>query len=109
VYRDFIEFPPRGELRTWTLWQLPEIFDHFCRADGLACLDLTGLLHDSVRGGGMPYAFADSHWSPEGHQLIALEEVLKSFGWFPVAGAPRSSSAGPSRSGRGNESSARPR
>jgi hypothetical protein len=111
VYRDFIEFPPRGELRTWTLWPLPELFDHFCRADGLACLDLTGLLRDSVRGGGMPYAFADSHWSPEGHQLIALrlEEVLKSFGWLPAAGAARSSSAGSSPSGRGNVPSARPR
>ena len=37
----------------------------------------------SVRGGGMPYAFADSHWSPEGHQLVALRlEELSSFGWL---------------------------
>ena len=54
------------------------------RAEGLACLDLTGLLRDSVRTGGMPHAPTDSHWSPEGHRLIAraLEEMLTSLGWL---------------------------
>ncbi|MGH7312202.1 MAG: alginate O-acetyltransferase AlgX-related protein [Candidatus Rokuibacteriota bacterium] len=83
VYRDFIELPPRGELRDWRLWPLPDLFARFCRTDELACLDLTGLLRDSVRTGGMPYALADSHWSPEGHELVALRlvEALKSLGW----------------------------
>jgi GDSL-like Lipase/Acylhydrolase family len=91
VYRDFIELPPRGELGDWTLWPLPDLFAQFCRADRLACLDLTGPLRDSVRAGSMPHAFADSHWSPEGHQLVALrlEEVLESLGWLRASGEPR--------------------
>jgi len=84
VYRDFIELPPGGELRDWALWSLPDLFAQFCRTEGLACLDLTGLLRDSVRTGGMPHAPADSHWSSEGHRLIAraLEELLTSLGWL---------------------------
>lgn len=83
VYRDFVELPPH--LRHWTVWPLPDLFAQFCRAEGLACLDLTGLLRDSVRAGGMPYALWDSHWSPEGHRLIArrVEETLKAQGWMP--------------------------
>jgi hypothetical protein len=85
VYRDFIELPPRSELAGWTLWPLPELFDQFCRGEGIACFDLTALLRDAVRAGGMPHAPADSHWSPEGHRLIArrLEEILESRGWLP--------------------------
>ena len=84
VYRDFIELPPGSELRDWALWSLPDLFAQFCRTEGLACLDLTGLLRDAVRTGGMPYAPTDSHWSPEGHRLIArvLEELLTSLGWL---------------------------
>jgi hypothetical protein len=84
VYRDFVEPPPGGELRDWALWPLPDLFAQFCRTEGLACLDLTGLLRDSVRTGGMPHAPTDSHWSPEGHRLIAraLEEMLASLGWL---------------------------
>lgn len=84
VYRDFIELPPGGELRDWALWSLPDLFAQFCRTEGLACLDLTGLLRDSVRAGGMPHAPTDSHWSPDGHRLIAraLEELLTSLGWL---------------------------
>jgi lysophospholipase L1-like esterase len=84
VYRDFIEGPPGGELRDWALWSLPDLFAQFCRTEGLACLDLTGVLRDSVRAGGMPYAPTDSHWSPEGHRLVAraVEELLTSLGWL---------------------------
>jgi lysophospholipase L1-like esterase len=84
VYRDFIQLSPGGELRDWALWSLPDLFAQFCRTEGLACLDLTGLLRDSVRTGGMPHAPTDSHWSSEGHRLIAraLEELLTSLGWL---------------------------
>jgi hypothetical protein len=83
VYRDFVKLTPQSELGKWTLWPLPDVFAQFCRAEGLACLDLTGLLRSSVQDGDMPYALADSHWSPNGHQLIAqhLEEALESLGW----------------------------
>ena len=84
VYRDFIELPPGSELRDWTLWPLPDHFAQFCRTEALTCLDLTGLLRDSVRTGGMPHAPTDSHWSPEGHRLVAraLQELLTSLGWL---------------------------
>ena len=86
VYRDFIDIPPGGALRDWTLWPLPDLFAEFCRAEGFACLDLTGVLRDAVRAGGMPHALADSHWSAEGHRLIAerLVETLVSLGWIRV-------------------------
>jgi acetyltransferase AlgX (SGNH hydrolase-like protein) len=84
VYRDFIRAAPDGELAGWTLWPLPGLFEAFCRAEGLVCVDLTGLLRDAVRAGGMPHAPADSHWSPEGHRLIAryLGDILASRGWL---------------------------
>ena len=91
VYRDFIEPSPGGELRDWTLWPLPDLFAHFCRTEELACLDLTGVLRDAVRAGGMPHAPADSHWSPEGYQLVArqLEDTLTLLGWLrPVVSRP---------------------
>jgi hypothetical protein len=84
VYRDFIELPPNGELDRWMVWPLPELFERFCRGEDLACVDLTGLLRAAVRAGGMPHAPADSHWSPEGHRLVArrLEETLDVLGWL---------------------------
>lgn len=84
VYRDFVDFSP-GEVRDWTLWPLPDLFADFCRTEGMPCLDLTGLLRDAVGRGAMPYALADSHWSPEGHELVAhrLADLLASFGWLP--------------------------
>ena len=86
VYRDFVDIPAGSELRGWTLWPLPDFFGQLCRAEGLACLDLTELLRGSVREGDMPYAPADSHWSPEGHSLIAqrLQVMLESLGWIPA-------------------------
>jgi lysophospholipase L1-like esterase len=97
VYRDFVEVPTESEIRDWTLWPLPDLFVQFCRSEGLACLDLTELLRRSVADGGMPYAFVDSHWSPEGHQLIALwlAEMLESLGWLSTRGASPSVGARP--------------
>jgi SGNH hydrolase-like domain, acetyltransferase AlgX len=84
VYRDFVDPPPGSKVHHWTLWPLPDLFAHFCLTEEFACLDLTGVLRDTVRAGGMPHAPADSHWSPEGHQLIArqLEVTLASLGWL---------------------------
>jgi hypothetical protein len=84
VYRDFMELSQDSEVRDWALWSLPELFAQFCRTEGLACLDLTGPLRDSVRTGGMPHAPTDSHWSAEGHRLVAqaLQEQLTSLGWL---------------------------
>jgi hypothetical protein len=88
VYRDFVQLPPRSEARRWTLWPLPDLFSQFCGAERLACVDLTGGLRDAVREGGAPYPAVDSHWSPQGHRLVALtlEKELESRGWLS---APR--------------------
>ncbi len=96
VFRDFIDIPAGSELREWTLWPLPDFFGQFCHAEGLACLDLTELLRGYVREGGMPYAPADTHWSPEGHRLIAqrLQEMLESLGWIPAQSAAARAPAG---------------
>jgi lysophospholipase L1-like esterase len=85
VYRDFVDLPSSEEIRGWTLWPLPDLFAQFCRPAGVVCLDLTDPLQEAVAAGGMPYALADSHWSPHGHQLIAarLEQMLASLGWVP--------------------------
>jgi hypothetical protein len=95
VFRDFIDIPAGSELREWTLWPLPDFFAQFCRAEGLACLDLTEMLRGAVREGDMPYALADSHWNPEGHRLIArrLQEMLESLGWIPAHSAAARASA----------------
>jgi hypothetical protein len=96
VYRDFIDIPARSELHEWTLWPLPDLFGQFCFDEGLACLDLTELLRGSVREGGMPYAPADTHWSAEGHSLIArrLQELLDSLGWIPTRSEDAQAAAG---------------
>ena len=72
VYRDFLELAPEPAVHRWSLWPLPELFALFCRDREFACLDLTPLFQDAVRRGAMPYALADSHWSPEGHDLVAM-------------------------------------
>jgi hypothetical protein len=96
VYRDFVELPKDSEARDWSLWPLPDLFLQFCRTERLACLDLTGLFRGSVGNGDMPYAIADSHWSPEGHRLTALwiAKTLESLGWVPAPNGPPSRSAG---------------
>jgi hypothetical protein len=97
VYRDFVQLPPDGELRGWALWPLPDLFARFCRAEALACVDLTEELRDAVLAGGMPHALTDTHWSPEGHALIAerLAGALRALGWIPE---PRSQFRPPGQS-----------
>jgi hypothetical protein len=87
VYHGLIELPPRSEARRWALWPLPDLFTRLCGVERLACVDLTGVLRDAVRDGSAPYPAVDSHWSPEGHRLVALtlERELGSRGWLPAA------------------------
>jgi hypothetical protein len=96
VYRDFVDIPAGSELRQWTLWPLPDLFAQFCDAEGLVCLDPTELLRGSVRQGGMPYAPGDTHWSAEGHRLIAqrLDEMLDVLGWTSARRAATRAAAG---------------
>jgi hypothetical protein len=84
VYDPFLEYATDGAMGSWTHWPLEELFSEFCESAGLVCLDLTGPLQDAVRGGGMPYAAVDTHWSSEGNDIVAtlLAEEFCRREWF---------------------------
>jgi hypothetical protein len=86
VYRQFVEFPAESPCRNWELWPLPKDFADFCRTAEIPFLDLTEPLRAAVKAGRMPYARTDSHWGPEGHQLVAnlLREEIRRRGWLPA-------------------------
>ena len=71
VYQPFIEYSEGGPMGSWATWPIPELFLEACESADLACLDLTAVLQDAVRNGGMPYATVDTHWSAEGNELVA--------------------------------------
>lgn len=71
VYQPFVRFPADSPTSDWTVWPIVARFSEFCRSAGVPCIDLTPLFQEAVRQGGMPYAPEDSHWSSEGHELVA--------------------------------------
>jgi hypothetical protein len=75
VYQPFIELPAQNNMDNWTIWPLPGLFSEFCETENVPCLDLTDVLQESVRRGIQPHAAVDSHWSPEGHDLVAAERL----------------------------------
>jgi SGNH hydrolase-like domain, acetyltransferase AlgX len=80
VYREFIRIPPHSPLRRWGVWKsLPQKFTEFCRSVPVPCVDLTARLQQAVREGVDAYALTDTHWSSEGHAVVAaeLERVLR--------------------------------
>jgi hypothetical protein len=84
VYHPFVTFPPDSSCGTWNVWPIAELFIEFCQSTGVPCLNLTELFQENVRDGGMPYSAIDSHWSPEGHDLVANQLVteLRQRGWL---------------------------
>ena len=48
------------------------------------CLDLTVALQRALAAGGMPYALTDTHWSAEGHDIVAqaVKETIDTMGWL---------------------------
>ena len=84
VYRPFVTFPPDSPCATWSVWPIADLFLDFCQSTGVPCLNLTELFQENVQDGGMPYSAVDSHWSPEGHDLVArkLETELQLRGWL---------------------------
>lgn len=84
VYQPFVTFPPDSPCTTWSVWPIAELFLEFCQSTGVPCLDLTELFQEAVRDGGMPYSAVDSHWSPEGHDLVAqkLATTLRHRDWL---------------------------
>jgi hypothetical protein len=84
VYQPFVKFDPDSPCLTWRVWPIAEMFLEFCQSVGVPCLNLTELFQEAVRVGGTPYSPVDSHWSPEGHDLVAqlLEKELYQRGWL---------------------------
>jgi len=87
VYRHHVEFAADGPENAWTTWPIDERFAEFCRAAGVPCLDLTPIFRDALAAGVLPYADVDTHWSPEGHDLVArvLKADLERRGWLDPA------------------------
>jgi hypothetical protein len=84
VYEPFVEFAPDSPCRTWDVWPIDKLFAEFCQSVDVPCLDLTRSFQAAVRDGHMPYAMADSHWSPSGHAWVAdlLAAELHRRGWL---------------------------
>jgi GDSL-like Lipase/Acylhydrolase family len=84
VYRPFIELPAASPAQSWGVWPIRKRFAEFCHSERVSCLDLTPLFQKAVRRGGMPYAPVDTHWSVEGHDLVAerlADEIRKHHWW----------------------------
>ena len=84
VYQPFVNFASDSPCQTWAVWPIHQLFDEFCESTDVPCVDLTELFQEDLRDGGMPYSPVDSHWSPEGHDLVAqlLERELHRRGWL---------------------------
>lgn len=83
VYHPFIEIESDSPINNWELWELPQLFSEFCSTANVACINLTAMLQEAVDEGKMPYAPSDTHWSAEGHRLVAerLELEIQQRGW----------------------------
>jgi hypothetical protein len=84
VYRPYVELPPGNPMHSWTLWPIRELFADFCGTEAVVCLDLTVALQHALDTGGMPYALTDTHWSAEGHDVVAhaVQQTIETMGWL---------------------------
>jgi hypothetical protein len=84
VYRPYVELPSGSPMQSWTVWPIREFFADFCRAEAVVCLDLTVALPRALDAGGQPYALTDTHWSAEGHDIVAhaVKEKIDKMGWL---------------------------
>jgi acetyltransferase AlgX (SGNH hydrolase-like protein) len=84
VFRDFIEIPQGSPMERWDVWHLlPARFQDFCVSAAVSCVDLTDRLRRAVAQGRLTYPPNDTHWSPEGHAIVAaaMEDLLRERGW----------------------------
>jgi hypothetical protein len=88
VYRPYSELPPGSAMQAWTIWPIRESLADLCRTEGVGCLDLTVTFQRALDAGGRPYAPTDTHWSAEGHDIVAhaAQEVIDKMGWLEVGG-----------------------
>lgn len=71
VYRSLLEVPAGNPARSWTVWPIRDRFAEFCDSNDVICIDLTDPFVQAASRGAMPYSAVDSHWSREGHALVA--------------------------------------
>lgn len=86
VYREAIQVPQGSPLENWDVWTaLPRKFSELCASASVPCVNLTEALQRAVRQGVTVYPLTDTHWSPEGHALVAaeIERALHNLGWMP--------------------------
>jgi hypothetical protein len=84
VFRDFIDVPSDSAMKNWDDWhQLPVHFQELCASADVPCVDLTEPLRAATARGELPYAPQDTHWSPEGHALVAaaVDAAMRQNGW----------------------------
>jgi hypothetical protein len=84
VYRNHVDIPAGSPMHGWGVWPTRERFAAFCAARAVPCIDLTAEFEAAVTAGGMPYARADTHWSAEGHDLVAkrIAAEIAARGWL---------------------------
>jgi hypothetical protein len=82
VFRDYCQFPPESECRTWVVNDLPERLKRTVSSisSDIGYLDLTFRLAENVKDGALPYYPDDDHWSPAGHKIAAeaINDYLES-------------------------------
>ncbi|MEO8256767.1 MAG: hypothetical protein ABI868_05400 [Acidobacteriota bacterium] len=73
VYGNLCTYPSGSPCVRWKPWPLEARFAAFTRAAGIEFLSLTAPMHRAGASGHVVYAPEDSHWSAEGHRLVAGE------------------------------------
>ena len=71
-------------MKGWNAWdKLPLYFQDFCASSTVPCVNLTEVFKQATRDGRLPYPLNDTHWSAEGHAIVAgiLENVIREHGW----------------------------
>lgn len=72
-------------MKSWHAWAfLPRYFQDLCESSGVPCVNLTEAFKQAIRDGRLPYPLSDTHWSAEGHAIVAatLERVIKEHRWL---------------------------
>jgi len=71
VYGDLCTFPAGSPCTRWHPWDLESQFAAFCREAGIPYVSITPAMRQAARAGDVVYTPEDSHWSPDGHRLVA--------------------------------------
>jgi hypothetical protein len=82
VYADVCRFEEDSPIQGWVVNTLPTIFRNSIRnySSEIAFLDLTTELNRAAKNGQVLYYPDDTHWSPEGHEVVGrtISEFLTS-------------------------------